>query len=102
MQEARLREQPAGIGFGWRGLALSIPGFVVLALAATSPGRRGRTAALLTGSVFLGQVLSPVLSTPALAQWGWCSSGLGLAEMLASAAMTFGVVAMVPALRARR
>ena len=89
----------AAIGAGY---ALTIPGFVVLALAATPPGRRGRTAALLTGSVFLGQVLSPVLSTPALAEWGWRSSGLGLAAILAAAAMTFGIVAAVPALRARR
>ncbi|MDP3340707.1 MFS transporter [Frigidibacter sp.] len=89
----------AAIGAGY---ALTIPGFVVLSLAATPPGRRGRTGALLTGSVFLGQVLSPVLSTPALAEWGWRSSGLGLASILGGAAAIFGIVAVFPALRARR
>lgn len=88
----------AAIGAGY---ALSIPGFVVLSLAATPPGRRGRTGALLTGSVFLGQVLSPLLSTAALAQWGWRSSGLGLAAILGGAAAVFGIAALVPALRDR-
>ncbi|MBO9455709.1 MFS transporter [Paracoccus sp. R12_1] len=88
----------AAIGAGY---ALAIPGFVVLSLAATPPDRRGRTGALLTGSVFLGQFLSPVLSSPALAHWGWHSSGLGLAVVLTTAAAIAGITAMVPPLRAR-
>lgn len=88
----------AAIGAGY---ALSIPGFVVLSLAATPPGRRGRTGAMLTGSVFLGQVLSPVLSNPALAQWGWHAGGLGLAALLGGAAAVFGILAAVPGGRAR-
>lgn len=88
----------AAIGAGY---ALSIPGFVVLSLAATPPGRRGRTGALLTASVFLGQVLSPLLSSPALAQWGWRSSGLGLAAILGGAAAVLCILALAPALRRR-
>lgn len=87
----------AAIGAGY---ALATPGFVVLSLAATPADRRGRTAALLTGSVFLGQFLSPFLSSPALAQWGWRSSGLALAAILGISAAVLGSV--VWALRVRR
>lgn len=86
----------AAIGAGY---ALAIPGFVVLSLAATPPERRGRTGALLTGSVFLGQFLSPVLSSPALAQWGWHNSGLGLGAILGFAAVAFAATALFSALR---
>jgi MFS family permease len=68
------------------GYALATPGFTVLSLAATTPDRRGKTAALLTGSVFLGQFLSPFVSNPAIALWGWRASGLGLATALAAVA----------------
>lgn len=81
----------AAIGGGY---ALTIPGFVALSLGLTPPGRRGKTGALLTGSVFLGQFLSPFVSNPAIAEWGWRVSGLGLAAAL-------GVIALISGLASR-
>ncbi|RCS21599.1 MFS transporter [Phyllobacterium salinisoli] len=75
----------AAIGAGY---ALTIPPFVALSLAATPAQRRGKTGALLTGSVFLGQFLSPFISNSAISQWGWRVSGLGLAA-------AFGVTALI-------
>ncbi|RMC34724.1 MFS transporter [Paracoccus alkanivorans] len=74
----------AAIGAGY---SLAIPGFVALSLAATPPERRGKTGAFLTGSVFLGQFLSPFLSSPAIAYWGWHSSSIGLAVILGIAGL---------------
>jgi len=75
----------AAIGAGY---ALAIPGFAALAISGTSPDRRGKTGALLTGSVFLGQFLSPFISNPAIAAWGWQACGLVLAAALGVIALT--------------
>ncbi|AUH64407.1 MFS transporter [Paracoccus zhejiangensis] len=74
----------AAIGAGY---ALTIPGFTALSLQHSPAHRRGTMAAMLTASVFLGQFLSPLLSIPAIAHWGWQASGLGLAGLLAAAAL---------------
>ncbi|MBB3236684.1 MFS transporter [Phyllobacterium endophyticum] len=74
----------AAIGAGY---ALAIPGFIALSLGATAPERRGKTGALLTGSVFLGQFLSPLISSPAISEWGWRVSGIGIAAVLAALAL---------------
>lgn len=85
----------AAIGAGY---ALAIPGFMALSLSLTPPQRRGATAAILTGSVFLGQFLSPFLSTPAIRFWRWRGAGLGLAACLGMVAL----ILMIAALRQRR
>ncbi|EJN02563.1 MFS transporter [Phyllobacterium sp. YR531] len=69
------------------GYALAIPGFVALSLDGTPSNRRGKTAALLTGSVFLGQFLSPLIASPAISEWGWRNSGIGLATTLGALAL---------------
>lgn len=53
------------------GYATVSPGFVAIALALAPAARRGTAAAILTASVFLGQFLSPFVSTPAIARWGY-------------------------------
>lgn len=78
----------AAIGAGY---ALAIPGFVAISLSATSSNKRGKTGALLTGSVFLGQFLSPLISTPAISAWGWRASGIGLAVILGALALISGL-----------
>ncbi|WBU59059.1 MFS transporter [Paracoccus albus] len=85
----------AAIGAGY---ALAIPGFIAVALGVTPAQRRGTTAAMLTGSVFLGQFVSPFVSTPAIANWGWRGAGLGLAACLGMVAL----ILMIAALRKRR
>lgn len=82
----------AAVGAGY---ALAIPGFVALSLALTAPGRRGQTAAILTGSVFLGQFLSPFLSNPSIETFGWRSSGLGLAAALGAVGVACGAISIL-------
>lgn len=82
----------AAIGAGY---ALAAPGFVALSLAVTVPEERGKTGALLTGSVFLGQFLSPFMSNPAIAMFGWHASGFSLA-------ITLAIIAVICAVFSRR
>jgi MFS family permease len=83
----------AAIGAGY---ALAIPGFVALSLGVTPASRRGKTGALLTASVFLGQFLSPLISTPAIAAWGWRASGVALAAVLGFAALISALMTPQP------
>jgi MFS family permease len=78
----------AAIGAGY---ALAIPGFIALSLGVSPPDRRGKTGALLTASVFLGQFLSPLISSPAIIEWGWRVCGIGLAAVLGVLALISGV-----------
>lgn len=74
------------------GYALAIPGFVALSLDKTPSSRRGKAAALLTGSVFLGQFLSPLIASPAISEWGWRASGIGLAGAIGVLALTSALI----------
>ncbi|RCW87910.1 MFS transporter [Phyllobacterium bourgognense] len=78
----------AAIGAGY---ALATPGFIAISLGLTPPSRRGKTGALLTASVFLGQFLSPLVSSPAISEWGWRVSGIGLAAVLGTLALISGL-----------
>ncbi|WBU65102.1 MFS transporter [Paracoccus aerodenitrificans] len=78
----------AAIGAGY---ALSTPGFVALSLTAAPPSGRGRTGAILTASVFLGQFLSPFISLPAIGYWGWHIAGIGLAAGLVATAILVAI-----------
>lgn len=89
----------AAIGAGY---ALAIPGFVALSLAVTPAGRRGKAGALLTGSVFLGQFLSPFFSNPSIMGWGWNNSLWSLTAMLGMAALVSAVTAGRPFNQTRR
>lgn len=80
------------------GYALSMPGFIALSLSITPAPGRAKTAALLTGSVFLGQFLSPFTSIPAIGIWGWQASGTGLAIGLGIASL----ISVIAALRRGR
>lgn len=57
----------AAIGAGY---AAVMPNFVALALRIAPAGRAGTCGAILTASVFLGQFVSPLASTPAIAAFG--------------------------------
>lgn len=80
------------------GYATVSPGFVAIALALAPSGRRGTAGAILTGSVFCGQFLSPFFSTPAIARWGYG----GTFGMAAAGAALMAAAALAAALRASR
>ncbi len=55
-----------GAGYG-----LVQPAFLLLALQVAPPERRGRVSGIVTTSIFLGQVVSPLLLTPAIHEFGF-------------------------------
>lgn len=77
------------------GFALAMPGFVAIALQLAPQNHRGIVGGALTTAVFLGQFLSPLISTPSISALGYESTLLGaafvLAALAASAAILRGV-----------
>ncbi|WP_040615606.1 MFS transporter [Oceanicola granulosus] len=56
------------------GLGLVIPCFINIALGAAPPHRRGMASGVVTTSIFLGQFLSPVVSLPVIARFGYADA----------------------------
>ncbi|TLP45546.1 MFS transporter [Cohaesibacter sp. CAU 1516] len=58
----------ASVGFGF---ALVMPNFVTLMLQLAPESHRGRASGILSTSIFLGQLLSPLASMPVIAAFGF-------------------------------
>jgi MFS family permease len=69
------------------GYAVVSPTFVGLTLALSPLHRRGLASGLLTASVFIGQFISPLLITPAIASAGYEGPFLLVAVLLGSMAV---------------
>ncbi|MBY6136290.1 MFS transporter [Nocardioides marinus] len=76
------------------GYATVSPGFVAIALELAPASRRGTAGAILTASVFSGQFLSPLVSTPAISQWGYGGTFAGVAGGVALLSVGAGVAAL--------
>lgn len=76
----------AGAALIGAGYAAVSPTFVALTLALAPPHRRGLAGGVLTASVFTGQFISPLLSTPVIMTAGYQGLFLGAAVLLASMA----------------
>ncbi|MBN9670325.1 MFS transporter [Roseibium aggregatum] len=79
------------------GYAFVQPGFLMLALQVAPPERRGTVSGIVTTSMFLGQVVSPLLLTPVI-------QSLGFAMVYRAAAVTltlFAAGCFVPVLLRR-
>ncbi len=74
----------AAVGAGY---ALVSPGFVTLALGLAPLRWRGTAGGVLTASVFMGQFLSPLVSTPMIATYGYESLFHGTALLVAAMAV---------------
>ncbi|WP_027135875.1 MFS transporter [Geminicoccus roseus] len=68
------------------GYALVSPEFVPLALGMAPGSRRGLAGGLLTASIFIGQFVSPLISTPWIGSVGYEGVFLGAAGLLAAMA----------------
>jgi MFS family permease len=68
------------------GYAAVSPTFVGLTLALAPPHRRGLAGGVLTASVFIGQFISPLLSTPVIGAAGYEGLFLATAVLLGSMA----------------
>lgn len=76
----------AGAAFIGAGYAAVSPTFVALTLALAPQRRRGMAGGVLTASVFIGQFISPLLSTPVIKIAGYDGLFLDTAVLLASMA----------------
>lgn len=76
----------AGAALIGAGYAAVSPTFVGLTLALAPPHRRGLAGGVLTASVFIGQFISPLLSTPVIGAAGYEGLFLATAVLLGSMA----------------
>jgi MFS family permease len=89
----------AGAAMIGGGYALVSPAFVALALGTAPASRRGLAGGLLTASIFIGQFISPLISTPWIENVGYDGVFVGAACLLAAMAMAATVVRLArPAL----
>lgn len=77
----------AGAALIGAGYAMVSPTFVALTLTAVPSHRRGLASGVLTASVFTGQFISPLLSTPVIVNTGYEGLFLETAVLLASMAI---------------
>ncbi len=77
------------VGFGF---ATVSPNFNEIALRAAPASRRGRAAGIMTTSVFLGQIVSPLLTLPLLRATGFAGTFASLAALLLAAAAIAGLL----------
>lgn len=73
----------AGAALVGSGYALVQPGLLILALQIAPQERRGRVSGIVTTSMFLGQVVSPLLLTPVIQTSGFAAVYFGAAGLLA-------------------
>jgi len=88
----------AAIGAGY---ALVSPSFVALALNLAPAQKRGLAGGILTASIFIGQFCSPLLSTPAIAGYGYASLFGSTAALLAVMTVTAALAGGAARLRRR-
>ncbi|WP_191057716.1 MFS transporter [Geminicoccus harenae] len=82
----------AGAAMIGSGYALVSPAFVPLALGIAPASRRGLAGGLLTASIFIGQFVSPLISTPWITSVGYEGVFFGAACLLAAMAMAATVI----------
>ncbi|MFS4581945.1 MFS transporter [Phaeobacter sp. C3_T13_0] len=96
--EDTLRLSVAVVAIG-AGFATVMPNFVALALTLSPASQRGTVGGVLTAAVFLGQILSPMVSIPGIATGGFFGLFRAVAALLAALAFSAVVWALIPRLR---
>ncbi len=72
----------AGASLIGAGYGVVTPGFVPMLLAATSAEQRGLATGILGTGLYLGQVVSPLISQPVIAEFGWAIAFGGTSILL--------------------
>ena len=85
-----------GIGF-----AIVMPNFVAIALTLTPAHRRGLVGGLLTTSVFVGQFVSPFISLPSIATFGYDATFQATGLLLVALTLVATCFALMDAWRLR-
>lgn len=78
----------AAIGAGY---AIVSPNFVAIALNLLADQHRGLAGGILTTSIFLGQFISPLLSTPSISAFGYDATFFSVSMLLASMAVATAI-----------
>jgi MFS family permease len=68
-----------------------MPNFAAAAMLLAPPALRGRVSGLLVSAIFAGQFLSPIVSQPLIASWGYG----GAYAIVGAVVLVFGVVAFI-------
>ena len=84
-----------GAGMIGAGFALVSPAFVALALRLAPSSRRGLSGGVLTASIFLGQFISPLVSTPLIARVTYEGLFVGSAYLLVAMAMAAAALGLL-------
>lgn len=74
-----------------------MPNFAAAAMLLAPPALRGRVSGLLVSSIFAGQFLSPIVSQPLIAAWGYASAY----AVVGTVVLVLGVAAFVIRLSVR-
>lgn len=74
----------SGVALIGAGYALVQPGFLLLALQVAPQKRRGTVSGFVTTGMFLGQVVSPLILTPVIGDFGFFSAFLGASVVFAA------------------
>lgn len=89
----------AGAGVVGLGLGMMMPNIAAAAMAAAAPGMRGRVAGGMTASVFAGHFVSPFVSQPMIAAFGFGNTYLIAGFAIGGIAALATVAAVVIARR---
>lgn len=81
------------------GLGMVMPNIAAAAMAAAAPEVRGRVAGGMTASIFAGHFISPFVSQPMIAAFGFANTYVYTGLVVSGFAMLGGALAIV---RARR
>ncbi|MBT1155641.1 MFS transporter [Aminobacter anthyllidis] len=79
------------------GLGMIMPNIAAAAMAAAAPDMRGRVAGGMTASIFAGHFISPFVSQPMIAAFGFANTYLYTGLVVGSIAVVGGVVAVLRA-----
>jgi MFS family permease len=83
----------AGMAVTGAGMGAVMPNLMVGAISSAPPSMRGRVSGGLTASIFLGQFLSPLLSQPWIAAFGFAAAFRDAGLLLAGLAVGAGLLA---------
>jgi MFS family permease len=83
----------AGMAVTGAGMGAVMPNLMVGAISSAPPAMRGRVSGGLTASIFLGQFLSPLLSQPWIAAFGFAAAFRDAGLLLAGLAAGAGLLA---------
>lgn len=98
-QAAMMTPLLVAMAIGGGGLGIVVPNLMSAAIALASPATRGRVAGAVAASMFIGHFISPIVSQPWIAHFGYAPTFRDVAILLGLLALTTLASALRPARR---